>query len=99
MFRKYFKKFTLRLSFLLILFLSACSSHFVEKPKLNIQNPEPLELYNYNFEVYNISEEAKICLNPKGYSNLSKNFQELKRFIIQQQQIIDSYKKYYENYK
>ena len=98
MFRKYLKEFTVRLSFLSFLFLIGCSTS-ITKPKLNIQNPEPLELLPYNFEVYNITDEAKICLNPKGYSNLSKNFQELKRFIVQQNEIINAYKEYYENYK
>lgn len=64
---------------------------------LDLPYPEPVTMLDYNISVYTINDEAKICVSGEGYENMSKNIMELKRYIIQQRTIIESYKKYYEN--
>ena len=39
------------------------------------------------------------ALTPQGYQNLSMNVAELRRYIEQQNSVIDAYKKYYKNDK
>lgn len=76
--------------------LSGCTTTTNRTP-LDLPYPEPVTMLDYNISVYTINDEAKICVSGEGYENMSKNMMELKRYIIQQRTIIESYKKYYEN--
>ena len=76
--------------------LSGCASTS-NRTSLDLPYPEPVTMLDYNISVYTINDEAKICVSGEGYENMSKNIMELKRYIIQQRTIIESYKKYYEN--
>lgn len=78
---------------------SACTTTNVEKIeriRLDLDYPQPLSLADLEWNVYVKDNQAYICLDNQGYTNLSKNMQELKRFIIQQREIIKAYKEYYE---
>ena len=79
--------------------LSGCTSvsNRTSRTPLDLPYPEPVTMLDYNISVYTINDEAKICVSGEGYENMSKNIMELKRYIIQQRTIIESYKKYYEN--
>lgn len=79
--------------------LSGCAStsNRTSRTPLDLPYPESVTMLDYNISVYTINDEAKICVNGEGYENMSKNIMELKRYIIQQRTIIESYKKYYEN--
>lgn len=67
-----------------------------ERVPLDLNDPEPITMLDYPITVYTIDGKAKICVSGEGYENMSKNMMELKRYIIQQREIIKSYKKYYE---
>jgi len=81
---------------LVICSLSGCTNT-TSRTLLDLPYPEPVTMLDYNISVYTINDEAKICVSGEGYENMSKNMMELKRYIIQQRTIIESYKKYYEN--
>ena len=86
---------------ILILFLCCicgCSST-PERILLELPDPEPITMLDYNITVFTVNDEAKICVSGEGYENMSKNMMELKRYIIQQNKIIKSYKNYYEKQK
>lgn len=86
----------------LILFLCCicgCNSTPDERILLELSNPEPITMLDYNITVFTVNDEAKICVSGEGYENMSKNMMELKRYIIQQNEIIKSYKNYYEKRK
>lgn len=78
------------------LWLSGCANETYTKIPLDLPNPEPITMADYPITVYTIDGNAKICVSSEGYENMSKNMMELKRYIIQQREIIKSYKKYYE---
>lgn len=67
-----------------------------ERIPLGLNDPEPITMLDYPITVYTIDGKAKICVSGEGYENMAKNTLELKRYIIQQREIIKSYKKYYE---
>jgi len=82
----------------------------VEKIHLNLKNPNPVEsrlvqwfvITPENMEsVFKDLEKRKYSLvlfglTDDGYTNLSLNNAELRKYIIEQQSIIKAYKKYYE---
>ena len=91
--------------YVLALFVSGCASQTQQIHKVHFDDPAPLQLYDYKFKIIyrnnlqdseNVqSVETNICLNPEGYANLAKNVQELKRYIIQQKDIIKAYREIY----
>lgn len=81
---------------LCLLCLCGCNTQYNRVP-LELPDPEPITMLDYSISVYTIDNNAKICVSGEGYENMSKNMMELKRYIIQQKEIIKSYKKYYEN--
>ncbi len=82
----------------------------VERTKLNLEQPSKLNLNDVNFiiiteknssSVFKQLETAHkdkilIGLTDDDYIKMSENLQELKHYILKQQQIIKSYKEYYE---
>ena len=86
---------------ILILFLCCiCGCNSTSKRiLLELPDPEPITMLDYNITVFTVNGEAKICVSGEGYENMSKNMMELKRYIIQQNEIIKSYKNYYEKRK
>lgn len=94
---------TLAIIVLCVIFVICClsgcasASNRTSRTPLDLPYPEPVTMLDYNISVYTINDEAKICVSGEGYENMSKNIMELKRYIIQQRTIIESYKKYYEN--
>lgn len=82
---------------LMILMMFGCTTPSnPERVPLDLNDPEPITMLDYLITVYTIDGKAKICVNGEGYENMTKNMMELKRYIIQQREIIKSYKKYYE---
>lgn len=44
-------------------------------------------------------ELSLLAVNPKGYENISLNVQEMKRYILQQKEVIYFYKRVYEDFE
>ena len=84
----------------------------VEKPKLELELPEPIDLESVRWVV--ITEEnindvvanAKtknglvflVALDEEGYKTLAINNAKVLKFIKEQKSMLIAYKKYYENY-
>lgn len=86
------------LLFINMFLLVGCSisnTSTVDRLPLVIEDPKPLILEDYEWTVYVNDGKAYICLTSDGYASLSKNIQELKRYIIQQKDIIKHYRSYY----
>tara|TARA_Y100001938_G_C8094862_1_gene437399 strand:- start:1363 stop:1707 length:345 start_codon:yes stop_codon:yes gene_type:complete len=106
---------------MLIILLTGCSfmprekqievvTKQVEKPKLNIEQVEPLDLKPVKWivvtkdnaeEIFtNLENEGKsialFALNTDTYEVLSLNMEELKRYILTQKEVLVKYKEYYE---
>ena len=106
---------------MLIILLTGCSfmprekqievvTKQVEKPKLNIEQVEPLDLKPVKWivvtkdnaeEIFtNLENEGKsialFALNTDTYEVLSLNMEELKRYILTQKEVLIKYKEYYE---
>jgi len=101
----------LLLTFYIIIFLSSCSFFqkpspviAVNKPKLELKNPDKMELSNVQIKVLNsknkdlyFSEnDVAFALTEQQYKNLSINFEMMKSYIKKQITIINIYKDYYE---
>ena len=85
-------------------------TRYVERPLLNISSPSPVKPLPVEFiiitesnveEVWQRLRDKKVDvvlfgLTDKGYENISVNFAELKRYLLEQKQIIQKYKEYYE---
>jgi len=82
----------------------------VDRPPLMVQEPQPVDQLpiefivitkeNYEKKIKLLEEKAQgpvvlFALNSDGYQNLSMNVAELRRFIIQQNTMIEAYKTYY----
>lgn len=81
----------------------------VEKTELIVPDVRPVEQYDFEWIVVtkqNFTELSKefedrgqtivlFAVTPQGYQNLSMSVAELRRYIVQQQSVILSYKKYY----
>lgn len=67
------------------------------RPKLEITKPEPIELKEVKIT---ISKEGPIrfCLDEVSYKNLIYNWQEIRSYIEKQNEVIRSYKEYYEKH-
>ena len=106
---------------MLIILLTSCSfmprekqievvTKQIEKPKLNIEQVEPLDLKPGKWivvtkdnaeEIFtNLENEGKsialFALNTDTYEVLSLNMEELKRYILTQKEVLIKYKEYYE---
>ena len=106
---------------MLIILLTSCSfmprekqievvTKQIEKPKLNIEQVEPLDLKPVKWIVVtkenaeqiftNLENEGKsialFALNTDTYEVLSLNMEELKRYILTQKEVLVKYKEYYE---
>ena len=89
------------------------SSYKIEKTRepLNLPNPKPLELIDVEWIVVtkdNVDEVmervkaeggdyALFAVTDEGYKKLSLNFADIRNKLYEQQQIILSYKEYYED--
>ena len=106
---------------MLIILLTSCSfmprekqievvTKQIEKPKLNIEQVEPLDLKPVKWIVVtkenaeqiftNLENEGKsialFALDTDTYEVLSLNMEELKRYILTQKEVLIKYKEYYE---
>lgn len=106
---------------MLIILLTSCSfmprekqievvTKQIEKPKLNIEQVEPLDLKPVKWIVVtkenaeqiftNLENEGKsialFALDTDTYEVLSLNMEELKRYILTQKEVLVKYKEYYE---
>ena len=82
----------------------------VERAPLNLSNPETPEMEELKFIIVHsenaeqvfakMAEQGKdpvvFGLSDDDYQTLSKNFAQIRAYIIKQQQIIDQYREYYE---
>lgn len=82
----------------------------ITKPKLNIESPPPLKPSKVQWYVITPETSSDVFgdltkkktdlalfgLTDDGYESLSMNIAELRKYIIQQSEIIAAYKKYYE---
>ena len=89
------------------------SSYKIEKKRepLNLPNPKPLELIDVEWivvtkdNVDEVMEKVKaeggdyalFAVTDEGYKKLSLNFADIRNKLYEQQQIILSYKEYYED--
>jgi len=83
----------------------------VKRAPLNLDRPEPIAMDELNWIIINSenAEEVFAKLKEQGtdpvlfgltddeYEDLSKNFAQIRNYIIQQNFIIDKYKEYYES--
>jgi hypothetical protein len=83
----------------------------VQKPELIVPELAPVRQYNFEWVIITKDNFADVMKNmesrgqnvvlfavtPEGYQNLSLSVAELRKFIVQQQSIILSYKTYYKN--
>ena len=106
---------------MLIILLTSCSfmprekqievvTKQIEKPKLNIEQVEPLDLKPVKWIVVtkenaeqiftNLENEGKsialFALDTDTYEVLSLNMEELKRYILTQKEVLIKYKEYYD---
>lgn len=86
------------------------STTAIVKTKLNLEQPNKINLKDVNFTIItekNSStvfkqletankDKTLIGLTDDDYIKMSENLQELKHYILKQQQIIKAYKEYYE---
>jgi len=84
----------------------------VEKPKLELELPEPIELESIRWVVIteknmqDVIANAKnknglvflVALDEKGYKTLAINNAKILKYIKEQKSMLIAYKKYYENY-
>lgn len=82
----------------------------VNKTPLNLKNPEPIKLNNINYYIItkdnansvfdSLQKQDKelvlFAIDPTDYENLSLNILYIKKYLIEQQNIINAYKEYYE---
>lgn len=82
----------------------------VKKQPLNLNNPKELKLNDITYTVLtdknskevfdkmkkDSKEPVLISIETKEYENLSLNLSYIRKYIIEQQQIINAYKNYYE---
>lgn len=81
----------------------------LERPALVVQRPDPVRLREVKWVVItpenvdavladlsaNGQEQVLISLSPKGYENLAVNISDLRAYIEQQNEVIASYDRYY----
>lgn len=76
-------------------------------PALDLPNPKPLELSDVQFIVVTAENQAEVlnknqalfAITETEYEDLASNLLKIRGFILQQRNIIESYKKYYEDTK
>lgn len=94
------------LSVFLLLSLVACKPMIVEleKTPVSAPSPSPLNLKDIEWRVFNLEEANKLLekhkgdsnfviyvLTPDGFESFQNNLLELRRFILEQQQVIVFY--------
>lgn len=94
------------------LMLSGCSQKYeitnrelVQKTPLNLPSPEALTLNNISYVIITKDNNIQVfkdnevfyALSVQDYQDLALNLAKIKKYLIEQQQIIKSYKEYYEN--
>ena len=98
-----------------IFLLCSCSatkftSEPIERPSLDLTNPEPLQMRDVKIIIITPENAKKVFgelekqglspvlfgLTGPGYTNLSLNIDDIKNYIILQRKIIILYKEYYE---
>lgn len=67
-----------------------------QKLKLDLKDPEPLKLKTVRWKVIN-QDKTYYCLDSESYKNLSINMNLLQKYMIEQREIINSYRLYYES--
>jgi len=84
---------------------------YIEKTPLNLDKPAPVEMSKVNWILITEDNYAEVFaqlkeknadvvlfgLTDDGYETLSKNFAQIRSYIIKQNEIISQYKNYYEN--
>lgn len=93
--------------FILILsvsFLGACTNtirtHSLNQDRvsLELERPSPLNLQTNIKWIYSEdkNEHPLVCLTPTDYEKMSMNLLKIKNYTSEQNQVINSYKSYYE---
>lgn len=59
---------------------------------LNLPNPPELKMRDVKWDVLYYDDEAKMCLSPRYYSNLSMNMHDVQVYMVYQNKIIKIYK-------
>lgn len=99
------------LMFILSVILTGCSFNkcdniIIERPKLQLKDPNVLTLKSVKFKVlhrdnasnyFNDSDKAVFVLTESEYKNLALNMEKLKAYIKSQKKIIQLYRNYYES--
>ena len=67
-----------------------------QKLPLNMQDPTEINLYDVNFNLVEVDGTLYYGLTQDNFNNLSKNIAVLKKYMISQKEIINSYRNYYE---
>ena len=70
-----------------------------QKLPLNMQDPEEIEMYDVDFSLGKVDGILYYGLTQSNFNNLSKNLAVLKKYMISQKEIINSYRQYYEGSK
>lgn len=79
------------------LFLTACTTVKeipvqIDKVPLNLEEPAPLKLSNYEIFL----ENKSICVTSNDYQKIANNMNDIKAYIVKLRRIIKTYKEYYE---
>lgn len=61
-----------------------------------MQDPAEINLYDVNFNLVEVDGTLYYGLTQDNFNNLSKNIAVLKKYMISQKEIINSYRQYYE---
>lgn len=67
-----------------------------QKLPLNMQDPDEIKLYDTDFNLVEVDGTLYYGLTQSNFNNLSKNIAEIKKYMISQKEIINSYRQYYE---
>lgn len=68
-----------------------------QKLPLNMQDPAEIKLNDVDFNLVEVDGTLYYGLTQDNFNNLSKNIAILKKYMISQKEIINSYRQYYES--
>lgn len=71
----------------------------IEKPKLNIPNPEPLQLNNVEWQVKSFNNSNNFCLDEKNFLQQMSNSDNVHQKLYLTNDILNRYREYYEKKK
>lgn len=99
--------FLITLSFTILFLLSGCSStkqidlNTIEEKRITLKpkNPDPLVLQETNFSILKDYSNNYLCIGLSDYDKLVNNFQQMKKYIKEQKDIIEYYNIVTENKK